>query len=105
MTFCAAYLKSAQAPSSLSEILSSLKKPNRRGPSSPRRSFAERRMSCNVNGSQLYVTFQWIFPSSSDKSALRSVREKAVAFARETEPCQVNAVKKALTDNGYHLIK
>ncbi len=99
--------------SSLGEVLSSLTRSVRKGPSSPRRSFAVQRMSCNVDGNQLYVSFQggpsrtWTLPLSSDKPALRNVREKAVAFARENRATlgQVNAVKKALTDNGYHLTK
>jgi len=99
--------------SSLGEILSSLPKSVRRGLSSPRRAFAVQRMSCNVDGNQLYVSFQggpsrtWTLPLSSDKSALRNVREKAVTFARENGATlgQINAVKKALTDNGYHLTK
>lgn len=99
--------------SSLGEILSSLTGPGRKRSSSPRRSIAVQRMSCNVDGTQLFVSFQggpsrtWTLSSPSDKSALRNVREKAVAFARENGATlgQINAVKKALTDNGFHLTK
>jgi hypothetical protein len=100
--------------SSLGEILSSLpKQVTRKASSSPRRAVADRRMSSNVDGNQLYVSFQggpsrtWTLPLASNKAALRNVREEAVAFARENGATlgQVNAVKKALTDNGYHLTK
>ena len=100
--------------SSLEEILSSLpKESRRRTSSSPRRTIARQRMSCNVDGNQLYVSFQggpdrtWKLPHHSDKTTLRKVRDEAVSFAREIGATlgQVNAVKKALTDNGYHLIK
>jgi hypothetical protein len=43
----------------------------------------------------------------SDKSALRRVRESAVRFARENGASfgQEMAVKKALTEAGFHLLK
>ncbi|NGZ95561.1 MAG: hypothetical protein CV089_05420 [Nitrospira sp. WS110] len=100
--------------SSLGEILSSLPKgTRRRTPSSSRRTIARQRMSCNVDGNQLYVSFPggpdrtWKLPHHSDKAILRKVRDEAVPFAREIGATlgQVNAVKKALTDNGYHLTK
>ena len=78
-----------------------------------RRSFATKRLSCNVARNQLHVAFQdgepqsWTLPSTSDKVAIRIVRDKAVKFAQEHGATigQINAVKKALTDNGYHLTK
>lgn len=81
--------------------------------SKPRRSFATQRMSSYINQNKLYVSFvdgasqSWILPKQSDKPALRSVREKAVTFAKENGATigQQNAVKKTLTDNGYHLTK
>ena len=79
----------------------------------PRRSFATQRMSCYVARNQLHISFQggtsqdWQLPSKNNKSEIRTVRDKAVSFAREQGATigQVNAVKKALTDNGYHLTK
>ena len=46
-------------------------------------------------------------PLKTDKPALVSVRTAAVAFAGEHGATlgQVNAVKKALTENGYHLMR
>lgn len=82
--------------------------------SAPRRSFATQRMSCHIARDQLHISFQggasqsWQLPSKNDKTAIRAVRDKAVSFARDqgaSQPGQVNAVKKALTDNGYHLTK
>jgi len=96
------------------EILSSLPRESRRRPPSlPRRTIARQRMSSNVDGNQLYVSFQggpdrtWKLPPHSDKATLRNVRAEAVSFAQENGATlgQVNAVKKALTDNGYHLTK
>ncbi len=81
--------------------------------SSPRRVIAERRMRSFLRANQLHVSFydgpsqSWMLPQRSDKLGIRSVREKAVAVARgngATEG-QVNAVRKALTDGGYHLHK
>ncbi len=81
--------------------------------SSRRRSFATQRMSSYLNNSQIHVAFQggasrsWALPPKSDKTALRAVRAKAVAFARENGATvgQVNAVLKTLTDADYHLTK
>jgi hypothetical protein len=102
-----------RSSSTLSEVLSSLGPSKRRKPSSPRRSLATRLMSSGMDENQLYVEFRggpsrrWTLSPPSDKMALRNVREKAVAFARENGATlgQINAVKKALTDNGYHLTK
>lgn len=79
----------------------------------PRRSFATTRMSSYVSTDQLYVAFaggasrSWPLPGRNDKAALRATRDKAVSFAQENGATlgQVNAVKKALTDAGYHLTK
>lgn len=79
----------------------------------PRGSFATQRMSSNISNNQLQITFQdgtsrsWTLPTRSDKAGIKAVSDKAVAFAKENGATigQINAVKKALTDNGYHLIK
>ncbi|QSA99298.1 hypothetical protein [Methylococcus sp. EFPC2] len=81
--------------------------------SSPRRSFATQRMSSYIRNEQLHVEFQdgasrsWPLPPKNDKVALASMREKAVSFARENGATigQINAVKKALTDAGFHLTR
>ena len=79
----------------------------------PRKSFATQRMSSYIRSDHLHVSFQegssdsWTLPNRSDKNGIRTVRDKAVAFAKENKATigQVNAVKKALTDAGYHLTK
>jgi hypothetical protein len=46
----------------------------------------------------------WPLPDKSDKEGIRTIRERAVAFALKngaTDPGQTNAVRKALTDGGY----
>lgn len=79
----------------------------------PRKSFAKQRMSSYIQSNHLHVSFQggssdsWTLPNRSDKNGIRKVRDKAVAFAKENKATigQINAVKKALTDAGYHLTK
>jgi hypothetical protein len=85
----------------------------RGGGSSRRRNFARQRMSASVTGGALQVSFaegeagEWSLPERSDKLGIRRVRDGAVAFARERGATigQQNAVKKALTEEGYHLTK
>jgi len=88
--------------------------PRTRRPSAvPRRSFATQRMSSYINNGQLHVSFaggasrSWSLPAGNDKAALLSMRAKAVSFAKENGATlgQVNAVKKTLTDEGYHLTR
>lgn len=79
----------------------------------PRRSLATDRMSAYLSGNQFHVSFvsgpssSWPLPTKADKTALRAMRDKAIAFATKNSATlgQVNAVKKALTDAGYHLTK
>lgn len=87
-------------------------RPGRRGRGSRR--FANKRMSTRVEGGHLVVEFvdgprnQWKLPDQSNKAAIRKVRETAVEFALTngaSDPGQTNAVRKALTDAGYHLTK
>lgn len=74
---------------------------------------ASKRMSARVDGQELQVAFgdgaskTWKLPKRDDKAAIRRVREAAVEFARENGAThgQRNAVRKALTDAGYHLTK
>lgn len=78
-----------------------------------RRHFATVRMTARAVGRELQVEFEsgarnkWVLPDRSDKVAIRSVRDAAVEFASQNgaTPGQVNAVKKALTEAGYHLAK
>lgn len=81
--------------------------------SGPRRSLATDRMSSYLSANQLHVSFvsgpssSWTLPSRTDKASLRTVREKAIAFAKKHGATlgQENAVKKTLTDAGFHLTK
>jgi len=74
---------------------------------------ASDRMSAKVDGHELRIEFGgggakiWALPKRDDKAAIRQIREAAVEFARENGAThgQRNAVRKALTDAGYHLAK
>jgi len=84
-----------------------------RGPKTRSPNKTQNRMSVWVENEQLQVTFQsgnsesWDLPPKYDKDGIRGVRDQAVAFAEmyNATEGQVNAVKKALTDNGYWLTK
>lgn len=87
-------------------------KPNRepvnRGPR-----VAQDRMSARIEKQELHVEFaggdsnSWPLPKREDKAGIRKIREAAVEFARShgASHGQRNAVRKALTDAGYHLTK
>jgi hypothetical protein len=72
------------------------------------------RMHAAVHSGHLVVQFQggkeerWKLPDKNDKPAIRRVRDEAVSFALAqgaSDPGQTNAVRKALTDAGYHLMR
>jgi hypothetical protein len=74
--------------------------------------YATKRMSARTEGSQLVVEFEdgatnrWELPHPSKKEDVKRLREEAVAFALEhgaTDPGQTNAVRKALTNSGFHI--
>lgn len=75
--------------------------------------YATRRMSSRIENGKLFVGFEggpsnsWQLPSRDDKNSIRSIRSQAVGFAKQNDATigQENAVKKALTDGGYHLTK
>lgn len=78
----------------------------------PRR--ATKRMSARVEAGQLLVQFtddaksSWDLPEPGDKTGIRRIRDQAVDFALRhgaTDPGQTNAVRKALTNAGYHLTR
>jgi hypothetical protein len=58
-------------------------------------------------GSQRGPSKEWMLPPPSDKLRLRRVRTQALEFAKKHGATvgQENAVKKALTEAGYYLIK
>lgn len=78
-----------------------------------RSSYATRRLSSYINGGMLHVEFaggprhSWPLPGRNDKVAIRLMRDDAVEFVRRHGATlgQQNAVKKTLTDSGYHLVK
>lgn len=78
-----------------------------------RERYASERMSARVENGRLVVEFQngtsnkWPLPSRDDKNKIRLVRNQAVEFASRNGATegQENAVKKALTEAGYHLTK
>ena len=78
-----------------------------------RRSFATDKLSTYVAANELRLSFasgpsgSWRLPAKTEKAAIRTVRDLATAFAREHGATlgQVNAVKKALTDSGYFVLR
>lgn len=78
-----------------------------------RERFAEQRMTARVEDGHLFVAFQggasqeFLLPDRTDKNRIRVVRNRAAEFAEKNGATlgQVNAVKKALTEAGYHLTK
>jgi negative regulator of replication initiation len=80
---------------------------------SRRSSYATNKLSSYISGNELRISFasgqskSWKLPPKTDKAKLRAVRDEATAFAEKNGATlgQVNAVKKTLTDSGYHLLK
>jgi len=78
-----------------------------------RKRVATKRLSAKVEEGKLRVRFdggpnrEWTLPSKSDKSALRKTTYDAMEFAGHNGATdgQILAVRKALTDAGYHLTK
>jgi hypothetical protein len=80
----------------------------------PRSRFAQTRMHAAVHSEHLVVQFEggeerrWKLPEKSDKAMIRQIRDEAVSFALDqgaSDPGQTNAVRKALTDASYHLVR
>lgn len=76
--------------------------------------YATKRMSARIQQGQLIVEFEdsarqsWLLPERTDKEAIGQLRKAAVEFALAngaSDPGQTNAVRKALTDNGYHITR
>ncbi|MDC0190232.1 hypothetical protein OAJ77_03265 [Rhodospirillales bacterium] len=69
------------------------------------------RMSARCENNHLVIEFEsgarnyWVLPKKSDKSEIRRIRDEAVQFALKNDATlgQVNAVKKALTNEEYYL--
>jgi hypothetical protein len=102
---------SAQTPDALPEKVHRFTGTPRKA--NQRRSFATNRMSSYISGNQLRVEFAtgqsgtWVLPAKSNKEGLRAIRSKAVEFAEKNGATvgQVNAVRKTLTEAGFHLLK
>jgi hypothetical protein len=70
-------------------------------------------MTSRVEKGRLFVGFhggpskEWRLPPPSDKPRLRQIRAQALEFVKKHRATvgQENAVKKALTESGYHLIE
>jgi len=81
---------------------------SRRGPRQ-----TTQRMRARVEDQRLIVEFshgpnrRFSLPALSDKPAIRKLRNEAVAFAHANRATlgQENAVKKALTEAGYHVAR
>jgi len=79
----------------------------------PRRSLASQRMTSYIARNQLHIEFQdgasssWTLPNPKDKAGIRAVLDKALSFVREHGASlgQINAARKTLTNEGYHLTK
>lgn len=78
-----------------------------------RQPFASQKMASCISHNQLHLEFQdggscsWTLPNPKDKARIREVLYKAMAFAKDHHASrgQINAVRKKLTDEGYHLTK
>ena len=84
-----------------------------RSPSGPRRRIATQRMTPFIRENQLNIEFEdgasssWALPDRNDKAGIRAVLNKVTAFARDNGASlgQINAARKTLTSEGYHLTK
>jgi len=93
--------------------------PSDRSHVSKRRSSGGKRLATRpmrdprIENGQLVVEFEdgpnrwWTLPDRNDKISVKKVTHEAMAFARDNGATegQENAVRKALTDNGYHITK
>lgn len=88
-------------------------RPPDRASFSRRRSLATQRMTSYIARNQLHIEFQdgasssWTLPDQKDKAGIKDVLDKALGFAREHGASlgQINAARKTLTNEGYHLTK
>lgn len=71
------------------------------------------RLSADISGEEFVVEFmsgpsdRWVLPDRHDKLAISQVTHQAMAFAEKhgATDGQINYVRKALTDAGYHITK
>jgi len=80
---------------------------------SPRRRVATQRLSPAVKDGRFSVRFdrgperEWKLPPRADKQSVRKITYEAMEFAKKNGATegQILAVRKALTNAGYHLTK
>ena len=78
-----------------------------------RTGYATNRLECRVYVGVLDLTFasgdnrRFILPNRDNKEGIRVVLNEAQEWAQEHDASegQLNAIRKALTDNDYHLIR
>jgi len=78
-----------------------------------RKPLASQRMTSYIARNELHIEFQdgasssWTLPNPKDKAGIRAVLDKSLSFAREHGASlgQINAARKTLTNEGYHLTK
>ena len=78
-----------------------------------RRKIATKRMQAVVSDNSLTISFvdgpsrEFPLPSRSDKNAIRATRAEAMKWGENSGASQgqIDAIKKALTDAGYHLTR
>jgi len=79
----------------------------------PLRRLSQTRMTTKIVDGKLLVRFEggksreWLLPDKNDKMEIKYIREQAIEFATSNGATmgQLNAVRKALTEAGYHLTK
>ncbi len=84
-----------------------------RNSSGRRKIFAKIIMTSYIAVNQLHIEFHggnssaWTLPDRNDKTGIRALLEKAILFAKSNGATigQINAVRKTLTSEGYHLTK
>lgn len=100
-------LKATNLPIDVARSQSTMNKPKRLNR-------ATDRQSAYLTNGRLQVEYQsgprkqFMLPASkNEKMAIREVLDSALAFGKETGATigQLNAIRKALTDAGYHLTK
>ena len=85
----------------------------RRSPQQLRSNYATNRQTARIEGDHLFVSYQsgesqrFPLPNRNDREGIRLLTNNALLFARDMNATigQQNAVRKALTDAGYHINK
>ncbi|OGO17955.1 MAG: hypothetical protein A2Z15_00625 [Chloroflexi bacterium RBG_16_50_11] len=78
-----------------------------------RKTLATQRMTSYISNNHLFIGFQngqpkeWELPDRNNKVRIRAILNEAITFVKNNGASlgQVNAVRKTMTDEGYHLTK